>query len=163
MPNFSTLSRRQNAPKVNIPYRGSQGSLHLLADSTGIKGEGEGEWNARKHGGAKLRVWHKIHKGTDEQTLEIRPAEFTTSDASDAPMLPELLVWTPPKQEIASIAADGAFDTRKCRDPTAPQECPALGARHPGRTRPQRSPARIKTLRPHDLAKMERLSSPEPR
>jgi hypothetical protein len=23
--------------------------------------EGEGEWNARKHGGAKRRVWRKIH------------------------------------------------------------------------------------------------------
>jgi hypothetical protein len=23
--------------------------------------EGEGEWNARKHGGTKRRVWRKIH------------------------------------------------------------------------------------------------------
>ena len=28
-----------------------------MIDSTGIKVEGEGEWNARKHGGAKRRVW----------------------------------------------------------------------------------------------------------
>ena len=40
MPNFSTLSRRQKGLKVNIPYRGSQGPLHLLIDSTGIKVEG---------------------------------------------------------------------------------------------------------------------------
>ena len=45
VPNFSTLSRRQKGLKVNIPYRGSQGPLHLLIDSTGIKGEGEGEWS----------------------------------------------------------------------------------------------------------------------
>jgi hypothetical protein len=32
VPNFSTLSRRQKALKVNIPYRGSQGPLHLLID-----------------------------------------------------------------------------------------------------------------------------------
>ena len=25
-------------------------------DSTGIKAEGEGEWNARKHGGSKRRI-----------------------------------------------------------------------------------------------------------
>lgn len=56
VPDFSTLSRRQKALKVDIPYRGSQGPLHLLIDSTGIKVEGEGEWNARKHGGAKRRV-----------------------------------------------------------------------------------------------------------
>ena len=42
VPNFSTLSRRQKTLKVNIPYRGSQGPLQLLIDSTGIKGEGEG-------------------------------------------------------------------------------------------------------------------------
>ncbi len=48
VPNFSTLSRRQKTLKVNIPYRGSDGPLHLLIDSTGIKVEGEGEWNARR-------------------------------------------------------------------------------------------------------------------
>jgi len=51
VPYFSTLSRRQKTLAVNIPHRGSQGPLHLLIDSTGIKVEGEGEWNARKHGG----------------------------------------------------------------------------------------------------------------
>ena len=79
VPDFSTLSRRQKTLKVNIPYRGSDGPLHLLVDSTGIKVEGEGEWNARKHGGTKRRVWRKIHIGIDEKTLEIRAAEFTTS------------------------------------------------------------------------------------
>jgi len=29
-------------------------------------------------------VWRKIHIGIDEQTLEIRAAEFTTSDVGDA-------------------------------------------------------------------------------
>jgi hypothetical protein len=61
VPNFSTLSCRQKSLKVNIPFRGSAGPLHLLIDSTGIKVEGEGEWNARKHGGTKRRVWRKIH------------------------------------------------------------------------------------------------------
>ena len=69
-------------------------------DSTGIKVEGEGEWNDRKHGGTKRRVWRKIHIGIDEKTLEIRAAEFTTSDIGDAPMLPELLDQIPPDQEI---------------------------------------------------------------
>ena len=45
VPNFSTLSRRQKTLKVNIPYRGSAGPLHLLIDRTGIKVEGEGEWS----------------------------------------------------------------------------------------------------------------------
>jgi len=42
VPDFSTLSRRQKPLAVNIPYRGSNGPLHLLIDSTGIKAEGEG-------------------------------------------------------------------------------------------------------------------------
>jgi hypothetical protein len=116
VPDFSTLSRRQKTLKVSIPYRGSDGPLHLLVDSTGIKVEGEGEWNARKHGGAKRRVWRKIHIGIDEKSLGIRAAEFTTSDVGNAPMLPELLDPIPLEQEIASVTADGAFDTRKCHD-----------------------------------------------
>lgn len=81
---------------MNIPCRGSDGPLQLLVDSTGIKVEGEGDWNARKHGGAKRRIWRKIHIGIDEKTLEIRAAEFITSDVGDAPMLPKLLDQIPP-------------------------------------------------------------------
>lgn len=119
VPDFSTLSRRQKTLAVNIPYRGSEGPLHLLIDSTGIKVEGEGEWNAHKHGGAKRRVWRKVHLGIDEKTLEIRAVEFTSSDIGDAPMLPELLDQIPPDQEIGNVTADGAYDTRKCHDAIA--------------------------------------------
>ncbi len=85
-PDFSTLCRRQKTLSVAIPYKGSTGPLHLLIDSTGIKAEGEGEWNARKHGGPKRRLWRKIHIGIDEQTLEIRAIEVTSSSIGDAPI-----------------------------------------------------------------------------
>ena len=124
VPDFSTLSRSQKTLSVNIPHRGSQGRLHLLIDSTGIKVEGEGEWNARKHGGTKRHVWRKIHIGIDEKTLEIRVVKFTTSGVGDAPMLPELLNQIPPDQEIASVTAGGAYDTRKCHDAIA-ERCAA--------------------------------------
>ena len=94
VPDFSTLSRRQKFLKVNIPCRGSQGPLHLLIDSTGIKVEGEGEWNARKHGGPKRRVWRKLHIGIDEQTLEIRAAEFTSNEVGDAPFVGQTVPGT---------------------------------------------------------------------
>ena len=71
VPDFSTLSRRQKTLAVNIPHRGSKGPLHLLIDSTGIKVEAKGKWNARKHGGPKRRVWRKVHLGIDGQTLEV--------------------------------------------------------------------------------------------
>ena len=122
VPDFSTLSRRQKTLAVNIPYRGSKGTLHLLIDSTGIKVEGEGEWNARKHGGPKRRVWRKIHLGIDEETLEVRAVEITGShigDIGDAPVLPDLLGQIPPHQEIGSVTAHGAYDTRKCHDAIA--------------------------------------------
>ena len=131
VPDFSTLSRRQKTLAVAIPYRGSQGPLNLLIDSTGIKAEGEGEWHARKHGGAKRRLWRKIHIGVDEQTLEIRAIESSLaiatgpkepvdgSSVGDAPMLPELLGQIPGDVEIGTVTADGAYDTRKCHDAVA--------------------------------------------
>jgi hypothetical protein len=85
-------------------------------DSTGIKVECEGEWNARKHGGPKRRVWRKIHLGIDEQTLEVRAVEITGSHIGDAPVLPALLSQIPASEEIGSVTADGAYDTRKCHD-----------------------------------------------
>ena len=126
VPDFSTLCRRQKALSVAIPYKGSAGPLHLLIDSTGIKAEGEGEWNARKHGGPKRRLWRKIHIGIDEQTLEIRAIEVTSSSIGDAPILPDLLNQIPPDQELGSVTADGAYDTRKCHDTIAARDAHAV-------------------------------------
>ncbi len=126
VPDFSTLCRRQKKLQVNLPYRGAKGPLNLLIDSTGIKAEGEGEWNARKHGGTKRRVWRKIHLGIDEETLEVRAVEVTGSNVGDAPMLPELLDQIPSDQEIGSVTADGAYDTRKCHDAIAGRQADAI-------------------------------------
>ena len=119
MPDFSTLCRRQKTLAVQLPYRGSSGPLHLLVDSTGIKVRGEGEWHARKHGGARRRVWRKVHLAVDESTLEVRAVEITGSGVGDAPVLPDLLGQIPEGEPIASITADGAYDTRGCRDAIA--------------------------------------------
>ena len=87
----------------------------------------------RKHGGAKRRVWRKIHIGIDEKTLEIHAAQFTTSDVGDAPMRPGLLSQIPPDQEIGSVTADGAFDTRKCHDAIAARAAAVAAAIIPPR------------------------------
>ena len=126
VPDFSTLCRRQKTLSIAIPYKGSTGPLHLLIDSTGIKDEGEGEWDARQHGGPKRRLWRKIHIGIDEQTLEIRAIEVTSSSIGDAPILPDLLNQIPPGQELGSVTADGAYDTRKCHDAIAARNAHAV-------------------------------------
>ncbi len=91
VPDFGTLCRCQKTLNVNLPYRGGTDPLNLLFDSTGIKAGGEGEWNARRHGGPKRRIWRKIHIGIDEETLEVRAVDVTTSNIGDAPVLDELL------------------------------------------------------------------------
>jgi len=126
VPDYSTLCRRQKTLSVAIGYQSSKGPLHLLVDSTGIKAEGEGEWNARKHGGPKRRLWRKIHIGVDDQTLEIRAIEVTGSNVGDAPMLPDLLSQIASDQEIGSVIADGAYDTRKCHDAIAARNAHAV-------------------------------------
>ncbi len=77
VPDYSTLSRRQQTLKVQLPYRPSTTALDLLVDSTGIKFLGEGEWKRKKHGAEYRRQWRKVHLGIDAQTLEIRAIEVT--------------------------------------------------------------------------------------
>lgn len=123
VPDFSTLSRRMKALEIDLPKPAGSGPLHLLIDSTGIKVEGEGEWIRRKHGASRKRIWRKIHIGIDAETLDIRAIEVTASGVGDAPVLPDLLNQIPEGQEITFVTADGAYDTRGCRDAIA-----AMGA-----------------------------------
>ena len=77
---------------------------------------------AQAVGGPKRRIWRKIHIGIDEETLEVRAVEVTSSNVGDAPMLPELLDQIPPVQEIVRVTADGACDTRKCHEAIAARD-----------------------------------------
>ena len=80
---------------------------------------GEGEWKTKKHGADYRRQWRKVHLGIDAQTMEIRAIEVTSNAIGDAPMLPELLAQIPTDEPIASVCADGAYDTRDCLDAIA--------------------------------------------
>jgi hypothetical protein len=42
------------------------------------------------------------------------------------PMLPDLLSQIPPDQELGSVTADGAYDTRKCHDAIAARDAHAV-------------------------------------
>ncbi|MGB6231199.1 MAG: IS5 family transposase, partial [Litorimonas sp.] len=61
VPDFRALCRRQETLTVQLPYRGAVGPLHPLVNGTGIEVRGIGEWHARLHGGARRRVWRKVH------------------------------------------------------------------------------------------------------
>ncbi len=100
--------------------------MHLLIDSTGIKAEDEGEWNARKHGGPKRLLGRNIQIGIDEETLEIRAVEVTSSSIGDAPMLHDLFDQIPPDEEIGSVNGDGAYDMRKYYDAIAARNAYAV-------------------------------------
>jgi len=104
------------------------------------------EWfsrQTRKHGGTKRRVrhgrsdqWRDVAHGarsTSESTnkhwkpgLPSSPPATSAMSSREAPpvranrrgMLPEPLDQIPPEQQIASVTADGAFDTRKCPRPS---------------------------------------------
>jgi hypothetical protein len=54
----------------------------------------------------------RLNLGIDAQTLEIRAIEVASDAVGDAPMLPELLAQIVPSEPIASVSADGAYDTR---------------------------------------------------
>jgi hypothetical protein len=77
----------------------------------------------RATGGPKRRPRRKIHIGIDEKTLEIRAIACW---AMDAPTLPDLLNQIPPEQELGSVTADGAYDTRKCHDAIAARNAHAV-------------------------------------
>jgi hypothetical protein len=83
-------------------------------------------FDCRAVGGSKRRLWRKIHTGIDEQTLEIRAIEVTSSSIGDSSMLPDLLSQIAPAQELGSVTADGGYDTRKCHDAIAARNAHAV-------------------------------------
>ena len=124
----SRLCRRQKTLSVAIAGQGRSGPVRAQKvrctccggqhghTALSFKAEGEGEWNAGRHGGAKRRLWRKTHIGLDEHTLEIRAVEVTGSTIGDAPVLPDLLSRIAPDRETGGVTADGAYDTGKCHE-----------------------------------------------
>lgn len=110
VPHYSTLSRRAADLKVDLA-RKSKGPLHLVLDSTGLKVFGEGEWKVRKHGYTKRRTWRKLHLAIDAESHEIQAVALTEAGVDDAEEVDHLL--KPIDREVASAAADGAYDKRK--------------------------------------------------
>ena len=111
-PDYSTVCRRQKGLDVRVHYRPSRNGLHLLADSTGIKFLGEGEWKTKKHGAERRRQWRKVHLGIDAENMQIRAIVVTTNEVGDSPVAAELLGQIPSQEKVASFTGDGAYDTQ---------------------------------------------------
>jgi len=121
VPNFSTLSRRGGTLTVAIGRRAAPDARDVVIDATGLKVYGEGEWQVRRHGAGKRRVWRKLHLAVDPTYQQSIAARLTTQHVGDNEVLPELLEQLDPTPEcpeapIGSVAGDGAFDTRDCHD-----------------------------------------------
>lgn len=86
----------------------------MLVNSTGTKFLGDGEWQARKHGVEGRLQWHKMHLAINTATSDIRAVEFTSSREGDSPVLPVLLGQITADEDIGTVTAAGAYDTRRC-------------------------------------------------
>jgi transposase len=108
-PHPSTLSRRSGKltrhPKA---ARLSDGPIHVLIDSTGLKIFGAGEWSQEKHGAKARRSWKKLHLAVDADTGEIVASTLTDKDVGDPSQVSALLDQV--DGSIASVTADGAYD-----------------------------------------------------
>ena len=144
VPDYTTLCRRQKTRAVQIAYRRADGPLNLLVDSAGIKFLGEGEWQVRKHGVQGRRQWRKVHIAMDTATSDICAVESTSSSDGDSPVLPELLGQIPEGEDIGTVTADGAYDTRRCHTAIIDRQAtPIIPIRKNGRPWKEDCPAAI--------------------
>jgi len=114
VPDHSTLSRRMGKVGVEMPVTPSEGAIHVVVDSTGVKVYGEGEWKVRQHGVGKRRTWRKLHVGVNEATGEILAAVASTNNVSDDEAFADILGGI--EDHIEQVSGDGAYDKRKCYD-----------------------------------------------
>ncbi len=103
--------------EVEMPVAPSNGAIHVVVDSTGVKVYGEGEWKVRQHGVDKRRTWRKLHIGVNEASGEILAAVASTNNISDDEALTDILDGI--EEEIEQLSGDGAYDKRKCYDAIA--------------------------------------------
>jgi hypothetical protein len=113
VPDHTTLSKRGQDLKVNVPKKTNTG-LNIVMDSTGLKIYGEGEWKVRQHGVSKRRTWRKLHVGADPEDGELQAVLLTENNISDDEAVEALLEQI--EQDIEKFAADGAYDKRKVYD-----------------------------------------------
>lgn len=111
IPDFTTLSRRSESLKVPLPKNTEKTGVIVIADSSGLKVYGEGEWKVRQHGWSKRRAWLKFHIMITPDG-EFRAVKLTGNETADSQVFPDLLSQET-ADDIEAIAGDGAYDKNK--------------------------------------------------
>ncbi len=110
VPDYSTFSRRGAGLVLPMePRAQTNGPIHLVIDSTGLKIFGEGEWLENKHKTkAKRKSWRKLHLGLDLVSGDLVCSDLTTDGVGDPTALPGLLDQI--DGGVTRFIADGAYD-----------------------------------------------------
>jgi hypothetical protein len=78
----------------------------------------------------------------DPATSDIRAVEFTPSRDGDSPVLPDLLGQIPVDEQVGTVTADGAYDTRRCHSAIIARDAvPIIPIRKNGRAWKEDCPA----------------------
>ncbi len=78
----------------------------------------------------------------DTATSDIHAVEFTPSREGDSPVLPDLLHQIPEDEDIGTVTADSAYDTRRCHSTIiARGATPIIPVRKNGRSWKEDCPA----------------------
>lgn len=119
IPDYTTIERRLGKLEIDLHLdkRRLKGDLYILADSTGYKIFGEGEWKTYKHGRSKKRIWVKVHYAVDyasQQIIGLTVTIHTRGDNLEAPnLLKEVKKNLGDKSNnIVEVEGDGAYNTR---------------------------------------------------
>ena len=112
-PDHTTLSRRGSKIEVALRRTMPAGPIHLIADSTGLKIMGWGQWAAVKHDIKGIRAWRKLHVGVDVNGF-IVVEQLTDSTVDDASVVEGLLDQVGADMEL--FTADGVYDTWSIRE-----------------------------------------------
>jgi DDE family transposase len=107
-PDHTTLSRRNATLVIRQQVeRASQGPVDLIADSTGLKVCGQGEWHTQKHEEKKCKRWKKLHIGVDDRG-QIIASTLTEGHEQDPSQVPEFLSQV--GRVIERFIGDGIYD-----------------------------------------------------
>ena len=131
VPDYTTIERRMGKLKIDLHLdkRRLKGDLCIMADSTGYKIFGEGEWKTYKHGRNKKRIWIKVHYAVDYASQQIVGLTITIHTRGDNLEAENLLQETKKNlgnksNNIVAVLGDGAYNTKALKK-YVEEECKA--------------------------------------